>query len=250
MGNHEDGNKIYELETNSAFILKNYDDWDILTYYDNQNEVMLNLYDSHFTQKKSITKPSKLFTFFADSPLTFILILSSELLETDLFDEDELYEFAYSYKKRNNNTNQVYNVFAIAKENGNDLLSLASSAELGDIWSSSLAYDKTNSKPIYRATNYLTSTYNLFTEFYSLPFNTSLGVDNVKQHELVVYVDRANSQVKWNQKAHHFEVYAITGRLVKSGKNASQTSVLGMQKGVHIIKMLTTNGVVTKKFLL
>jgi hypothetical protein len=91
-----------------------------------------------------------------------------------------------------------------------------------------------------------------FSDLEETPLDTD--VPDVILNEFKVYYQKENKSVKIaspeNEEIDHVGIYNINGILVKSTdveNDINSISVLGMSEGIYIVKLSTSNGIITKK---
>lgn len=183
------------------------------------------------------------------NPYLFIPLLGADYLNPTLFNTDSEMEYTYVHK-HNDGTGTLFNTISIAKDHLEPFFNVTGSDESGDLIGSGFVFDKPGSKFIKFAVVHdaITSSGEGLTEFFNIPF-INLGTQDSALNGLKVYTDQHNQIVGWTEKANHFAIYDASGRLVKAGQNASQTSTAGLQKGMYVISLQTAKTKVTSKFI-
>jgi hypothetical protein len=79
------------------------------------------------------------------------------------------------------------------------------------------------------------------------------GLENIPEQTIKIYPNPAQEMVYFNTTNHEIiqsaSIYDMNGRLVLLKNKASQMNVSGLKKGFYIIKLITSNGVLSHKLI-
>ncbi|SKB96824.1 Por secretion system C-terminal sorting domain-containing protein [Soonwooa buanensis] len=183
-------------------------------------------------------------------PQGFSVNLSDGLLSPYVYNEDAKREFTYAYFAKVPNSTKYYNTMSIGTGDGEVLFSKDGLGTLGDVNGTGFLRDHTNSRINKLGVYYkIPGATIISTEFYDVPFTNNLSTSNILKKDISIYIDRLNKTLNWTENAEIYEVYSMSGALLKSGKNTNKISTADMLNGVYIIKLKTKNFLSTKKFI-
>lgn len=187
--------------------------------------------------------------FIGYDPVGFSVVLNSDTLNPKVYNDDEDIEFSYVHFQKMPVGTKYYNTFSVSKGGDEVLFTKNGMGDVGDVKSSSFLRNKDNTKFTKLGVVYQVGNNPIITsEFYDLPLSKTLAVNEIK-NKAQVYVDKLNNSLNWKDKAEEFQIFSMSGQLVKRGSNDNKTSMDGLEKGVYIIKLKYKNKLVTSKFI-
>lgn len=202
----------------------------------------INQYDAQGEFKK-VTK-----LFLGENAMNFTPQLYSQALTPNLYLNNG--QPTYSYASKHLLNGKGYNMFRVATNGTEVIFETEGDTTKGNVVGSSFITDM-NDKITKLALLYTTGDYNMTIDFYNLPFTMLSTNNNSLKNNLLVYVDNALQNVRWNQPANSYAVYSMTGSLIRQGGKAESFSAAGLPKGVYLITITTPKGEkLTKRFIL
>ncbi|QCX53382.1 T9SS type A sorting domain-containing protein [Elizabethkingia sp. JS20170427COW] len=182
-------------------------------------------------------------------PYMFYPLLNSEYLNPKLINNDDDIEFSYIHKHKGMKGNTLYNQYSIAKASQNPIFELSGYGKEGDISGSGFIFDA-NWKPIKLGIVHEVMNGSMVTKFFNLPLNNGqLSVQEVQKDQLNFYYNHSQQTIGWKDRALQYEIYDMSGRIVKSRVHTSEVSISVLSKGVYIIKIRTDKGQYSHKFI-
>lgn len=179
-------------------------------------------------------------------------VLTSYALIENLFTENEEQHFMYIYKQQDPNGSAIFNNLVIARDSENILIEFRGDTELGNITGSTFltdgngAFDKMTVQ--YEPGN------RWVTDFYRLPFDTDLGVEDEIQNTFSFYPNPTSGILNFqaNLSINSVQVYNILGNLMVD-KNLegtqNQLDLSHLPSGIYLATVSLENGL-TKKIKL
>ena len=187
-----------------------------------------------------------------ENVVLFDPMLTSYSLTPNLYTEDQGQHFMYVYKEQVPNGSAIFNNLVIAKNSDDVLVEFRGDTEMGNITGSAFL---TNGSGVFDKMTVQYEPGNRWvTDFYRLPFESDLSVDDQIQTAFSVYPNPTNGVVnfKSNASVNSVQVYSILGNLVidKSLEgNQTQFDLSNLPSGVYIANLNLENGM-TKKIKL
>lgn len=179
-------------------------------------------------------------------------VLTSYALIENLFTENEEQHFMYIYKQQDPNGSAIFNNLVIARDSENILIEFRGDTELGNITGSTFltdgngAFDKMTVQ--YEPGN------RWVTDFYRLPFDIDLGVEDEIQNTFSFYPNPTSGILNFqaNLSINSVQVYNILGNLMVD-KNLegtqNQLDLSHLPSGIYLATVSLENGL-TKKIKL
>ncbi len=196
-----------------------------------------------------VEKETKLFIGY--DPVGFTVMLNSDTLNPKIYNNDEDMEFSYVHFQKLPVGTKYYNTYSVSKGGDDILFTKDGQGTLGDVKSASFLRNNDNTKYTKMGIVYQVGNAQIITsEFFDLPLTKALATHDTKNEASKVYVNKVTQMLTWKDNAEEYQIYSMSGQLIKKGYNDNKTSIYGIEKGVYIVKLKYKKGLVTSKFIL
>lgn len=180
-----------------------------------------------------------------DDVVLFTPILTRYALIPNLFmPDDELY-FMYTYKEMRS-SGSIFNNVVISKSSESPLVEFRGDTAQGNIIGSTFLTDG-NGTFNKMTLQYEDGNDQLLTDFYRLPFDDALGVEDQAAINFLLYPNPTNGvlNIQSNVAAQSIQIYGITGNLILNESLESSNKSVDLSflsQGIYIAKVTLQNG--------
>ena len=201
---------------------------------------------NHYDAQGQFKKTTKL--SLGEHAMNFTPLLYTQAITPNLYLNDS--QPTYTYASRHLFNGKGYNVFRVAKNETDIIFETEGDATKGNVVGNQYIVNANNEiKKL--ALIYSTGDDNLTIDFHNLPFTILKTQENSIKNSLMVYVDKTSNTVRWNESSTSFEVYSMSGALIRKGLKGESFSSAGLPKGVYLLTVTTSKGEkLTKRFIL
>lgn len=175
----------------------------------------------------------------------FSPVLTPYALIPNLFtEENDDRHFMYIYKEQSPE-GPIFNNLVVSKGQGESLVEFRGDTDAGNIVGSNFLTDG-NGTFNKMTIQYEQSSEGNIVDFYRLPFNITLGVEDQIKNELSFFPNPTTGQLNFssNNDVKNIEIYNIQGQMVynKSKISTNNLDVSNLSQGVYFMKLNLDNG--------